>query len=148
VVHLLTSAQGLPLSPLDAGLQYVKLRRFGLSTAKIASRIGKSVSHVHECLTLAGDGDSDVHAHVRANEVSASTASKLVRQHGSQAGAVIRKRLEASTTGRVVAEKPARQTKPCEKCELAIFLLTKMRDRWIGNTTVQGEIDSIIGKLS
>ena len=149
VIHLLTSAQGLALSPLDAGLQYVKLRRFGLSAAKIASRIGRSVSHVHECLTLAGDGDSDVHAHVRANTVSASTASKLVRKHGSQAGAVIKQRLEGSTTGRVVADKPVRPVKPCDKCELAIYLLTKLRADYIDGHQITGcDIEEIINKLS
>lgn len=130
VIHLLTSAQGLALTPLDAGLQYQKLQRFGLTTAQIAARIGKSVSHVDNCLVLAR-GDSDVHAHIRANEVSSTTATQIVREHGTQAGQVIRQRLAESPKGRVTTQpKPPRVPRPCDKCDLVQYRLTKLADKY------------------
>jgi ParB/RepB/Spo0J family partition protein len=114
VAHLLTSAQGQPLSPLEAGLQYAKLIRFGWDRKKIADRVGRSVTHVEQCLILA-EADSDVQSSVRAGEVSSTTAANIVKKHGSRAGQVIRDNLaEAKANGKskVTASTVAPKAKP------------------------------------
>lgn len=92
ITLLLTSSQGLPLTPLQAGVQYQKLANdHSLTTANIAARVGRSVQHVADMRILAGAGD-DVAALVNAGQVSAATAVKAVRK--DKAGAAEKLRAE------------------------------------------------------
>lgn len=88
VAHMITSAGGLPLTPLQLGIQLRKLIGFGWTEKQIADRIGKSVEHVKNTILLA-EANSDVHSAVNAGEVSSTTAAALVKKHGSKAGKVI-----------------------------------------------------------
>lgn len=100
IAHLLTSAQGKPLTPLESGLQYLKLLRLNWAVKTIADRIGRSVTHVNECILLA-ESNTDVQDHVRAGDVSGTTAAKIVKKHGRGAGAVIKQKLtEAKLNGK------------------------------------------------
>lgn len=103
IAHLLTSAQGQPISPLDQGIQYLKLVRLKWDVKMIASRTGKSTTHVENALMLA-ESNTDVQEAVRNGEVASTTAIDIIREHGPQAGAVIQKELRkahASGRGRV-----------------------------------------------
>jgi len=82
VAHLLTSSQGKPLSPLESGLQYLKLIKFGWDRKKIADRVGRSVTHVDQNIMLA-ESDSDVQAAVASGDVSGTVAVTIVKKHGS-----------------------------------------------------------------
>ena len=93
VAHMLNSASGLALTPLQLAIQYRKLVGFGWTEAQIANRRGKSVQHVKDMIQLA-EADSDVHQAVNAGLVSGTAALKMVKQHGSKAGAVIQEGLE------------------------------------------------------
>lgn len=88
VAHMITSAGGLPLTPLQLGIQLRKLLGFGWTEKQIATRIGKSIEHVKNTILLA-EANSDVHKAVNAGEVSSTTAAALVKKHGSKAGKVI-----------------------------------------------------------
>lgn len=92
IAHLLTSSQGKPLSPLESGLQYLKLMRLQWTAKMIADRIGRSVAHIDQCVLLA-ESNTDVQEHVRNGDVSGTEAVKIVRKHGSGAGAVIKDKL-------------------------------------------------------
>jgi ParB-like chromosome segregation protein Spo0J len=93
VAHMLNSASGLVLTPLQLGIQYRKLIGFGWTEPQIANRRGKSVQHVKDMIQLA-EANSDVHQAVNAGEISGTAALKMVKQHGSRAGAVIRESVE------------------------------------------------------
>lgn len=95
IAHLLTSAQGQPLTPLEAGLQYLKLSRLNWDQQKIASRVGRSTTHIAQCITLA-EANADVHEAVRNGDVSSTLAASMVKDHGSNAGAVIKQELAAA----------------------------------------------------
>jgi len=95
VAHMLNSASGLALTPLQLGVQYRKLIGFGWSEKQIADRRGKSVQHVKDMILL-GEANSDVHQAVNAGQISGTAALKIVKQHGSKAGAVIREGVEAA----------------------------------------------------
>jgi ParB-like chromosome segregation protein Spo0J len=84
IALLLTSAQGKPLTPLQAGQQYAKLLKYGWKVNEIASKVGKSSSHVSQMLQLTG-ADEDVKGMVTRKEVSATTALASVIKHGSGA---------------------------------------------------------------
>jgi ParB-like chromosome segregation protein Spo0J len=93
VAHMITSASGLALTPLQLGVQYKKLLGFGWTEKQIADRRGKSDQHVKDLIQLA-EADTDVHQAVNAGQISSTEALKVVKQHGSKAGAVIQKGLE------------------------------------------------------
>lgn len=95
VAHMLNSASGLPLTPLQLGVQYRKLIGFGWTEKQIADRRGKTVQHVKDMIQLA-EANSDVHQAVNAGLISGTAALKVVKEHGSKAGAVIREGVEAA----------------------------------------------------
>jgi ParB/RepB/Spo0J family partition protein len=116
IAHLLTSAQGQAISPLDQGIQYLKLVRLHWDVKMIAARTGKSTTHIENCLTLA-EANTDVQQAVRNGEVASSLAVDLVKEHGPEAGKVIQTELvkakdsgktkvtRASVQGRAVPRK-------------------------------------------
>jgi len=105
VAHMLNSASGLALTPLQLGIQYRKLIGFGWSEAQIAGRRGKSVQHVKDMIQLA-EANSDVHQAVNAGEISGTAALKMVKQYGSNAGAVIREGVEQAKADGKTKVKP------------------------------------------
>lgn len=105
VAHMLNSASGLALTPLQLAIQYRKLITFGWTEAQIAGRRGKSVQHVKDMIQLA-EANSDVHQAVNAGEISGTAALKMVKQHGSRAGAVIREGVEQAKADGKTKVKP------------------------------------------
>ena len=95
IAHMLTSAQGKPLTPLEQGLQYRKLIGFGWTTQEVASKVGKSANYVSQMLTLA-ESNSDVQGMVTRKEVAAHVALEVVKKHGSGAGKVLAGHLETA----------------------------------------------------
>jgi ParB-like chromosome segregation protein Spo0J len=93
VAHMITSAGGLPLTPLQLGIQYRKLIHFGWTEKEIAGRTGKSGEHVRNMILL-GEANSDVHQLVNAGQISGTAAVAVIKEHGSKAGQVIRKSLQ------------------------------------------------------
>lgn len=100
VAHMITSAGGLPLTPLQLGIQYRKLIGFGWTEKQVAGRVGKSIEHVRN-MVLLGEANSDVHQAINAGEISGTAAVVLVKEHGSKAGKVIQDGLkEARANGK------------------------------------------------
>jgi len=93
VAHMLNSASGLALTPLQLAVQYRKLIDLGWTEPQIANRRGKSVQHVKDMIQLA-DADSDVHQAVNAGQLSGTAALLMIKKHGARAGAVIREGIE------------------------------------------------------
>lgn len=92
IAHMLSSGQGLAISPLDQGEKYDELIALNWDVAKIAGRMGKSKTHIENCLALARS-NPDVKASIRAGEVAGSVAVDIIREHGSDAGKVIQTEL-------------------------------------------------------
>jgi len=105
VAHMLNSASGLALTPLQLGVQYRKLIGFGWTEAQIAGRRGKTVQHVKDMVQLA-EANSDVHQMVNAGHISGTAALKMVKQHGNRAGAVIREGVEQAKADGKTKVKP------------------------------------------
>lgn len=121
VAHSLNSAGGLALTPLQLGLRYQTLIGFGWTEQRIADRRGKSLQHVKDMIQLA-EANSDVHQAVDAGEISGTAALKMVKQHGSRAGAVIREGVEqakAHGKGKVKPKALAGTAKVTDKQMLA-----------------------------
>lgn len=121
VAHMITTAQGLPLTPLQLGTSYRKLIAFGWSHAQIAAKVGKSLTHVSQCVLLA-ESNSDVQGMVERKEVAAHVAIKAVRKHGNKAGDVLHDHLQtARLNGKTkVTESTAEGATPTRSLAAAI----------------------------
>ena len=93
IAHLITSAQGLGIAPLDLGIQYKKLLSLHWTRQQIADRVGKSITHVDQCIMLA-EANTDVQQSIRAGQVTGTVAVDILREHGDDAGKVIQEELK------------------------------------------------------
>jgi hypothetical protein len=122
IAHMLTSAQGKALTPLEQGLQYRKLQGFGWSAQEIASKVGKSPNHVNQMLTLS-ESNSDVQGMVTRKEVAANVALDAVKKHGDGAGKVLAGHLEVA--------KAAGKTKVTASIVKSKFITDGDRFKWL-----------------
>lgn len=160
VAHMITSAGGLPLTPLQLGVQYRKLIGFGWNEKQIADRVGKTMVHVKDMIVLA-EANSDVHKAVNAGEVSGTTALEIVKEHGSKAGEVISQALQQAKAEGKTKVTPAmvakqRGEKSLSDKQLLAFLLNSARragpadaghDTWTINITVPVPADGAAADL-
>lgn len=93
IALMLTSAQGKPLTPLEAGLQYKKLVSMLLTPKEIAAKVGKTDQHVRDMLMLA-NANSDVHRMIQDGSIAAKTALQFIREYGGDAGVKIKEKLK------------------------------------------------------
>jgi ParB-like chromosome segregation protein Spo0J len=100
IAHMLSSGQGLAITPLVQGEKYAELIAMNWDVTKIAKRMGRSVTHIENCLVLAR-ANPDVRESVRAGEVAGTAAINIIREHGSDAGKVIQDALKTSGKGKV-----------------------------------------------
>jgi ParB-like chromosome segregation protein Spo0J len=135
VAHMITSASGLPLTPLQLAVQYRKLIGFGWTEKEVAGRVGKTVQHVRDMILLA-EANSDVHQAIKAGAISGSLAVTVVKQHGSKAGQVIQQGLAEEQArgkgkGKVTAKTLARKaasSAPTDTQVLAWLLANVQRE--------------------
>ena len=126
IALMITSQQGLAMTPLQLGVQYANLVRLGWTLIEVAARPGKSVQHVRDCIALT-EGGSDVHGMLDRGEVSADVARKTIKQHGSAAGEVLQADLAAAkATGRTKVTEKTASVKAPSKLATAIDLLERM----------------------
>lgn len=92
-----------PLSTLELASNVKRLQGFGWDNAKIAARIGKAEGYIPTLLETAGlpEGVKD---QVRAGEVSASHARKVVREEGEVNGAEVLKATIAERKAEIAAD--------------------------------------------
>ncbi len=112
VLSLITRNSGKPLSPLEQSSVVKRLLAFGWSISQIATKTGFSISHVNDLAVLCG-ADAVVTDLVAAGTVSATTAVKTVKKHGSKApeklqeGVTVAKAAGSTrVTAKHLAEKP------------------------------------------
>ena len=89
----LDSQSGLPLKPVGVARNYLKLINLGATEAEIAERRNKTLTHVQGMLLLAGAA-TEVQRMVNNNEVSATQAIEIIRQHGDGAAKFLREKLQ------------------------------------------------------
>lgn len=105
VLHMLGTANGKALTPLEAGRGYLRLIRYGLEVQDIVSRVGVSRATVENGLMLA-EAPVEIQKMVSAGKTAAHVAVDMIRKHGSKAAEVLRESLEKAQ-----AEGKARVTK-------------------------------------
>lgn len=85
VARIVSSNNGLPLTPLESARVYRRLAAFGLKAEDIARKVSRTRAHVDQMLILAS-ANHDVQQLVAAGSVSAAVAVDAVRSHGETAG--------------------------------------------------------------
>ncbi len=124
--RIMTSNEGRKLTALEVAQGYKRMTvQFHLSPDDIAHRVGKTRQHVDQMLILAS-APHQVHELVKAGDVSATEAVKVVREHGAGAGEHLAD-AKAKTGGKVTAKAlkewtpPPKYTTPLVKNTKAIL---------------------------
>lgn len=113
----------LPLDPVQRGRVYLSLRdEHGMSRQEIAVEMNKSLAHVDQMILLASGGE-EVHQAVERKEISATEATKLIRDHGVDAPAELERRKEAAAEigkGKVTAKVAAPKAPSRPKVDMVV----------------------------
>lgn len=94
---------GKRLTPIEEGRNIKRALAMGLSAAEVAQRLGRSVSYVNQAVEFQA-APAEVHAMVRAGEVSATLAAKVTRQDRAQSVSILK---AASETAKASGKKKA-----------------------------------------
>ena len=84
-----TSNDGLPLTPLEKAVIYGRLANWGWSDQEIAERVSRTAEHVRQAKALL-ELPLELKQMIQANEVAATYASELFREHGEAAVQVLK----------------------------------------------------------
>jgi ParB-like chromosome segregation protein Spo0J len=109
----------LPLDPIQRGRVYLSLRDdHGMTRQEIAVEMNKSLSHVDQHILLVC-GSPEIHQAIEAGQISPTEATKMIRDHGSDAPAELERRKEAAkeigkdkVTAKVSAPKKSAPSRP------------------------------------
>lgn len=118
-MRIASSNKQLKLKPIELGRLYIDARdNNGASRQEIAAEAGMSLAHVDQHILLAG-GAPEIHEAVERKEISATEATKLIRDHGDDAPAELERRKEAAAelgkgkvTAKVAAPKKVAPSRP------------------------------------
>lgn len=113
-LRTVTSNSQLKLKPIEIGRAFLAARdEYGMTRQEIAKECGKSLAHVDQMLLLASAPVEVIQA-VERNEISATEAIKLQRDHRENSAAVLDERREvAKAAGKErITEKTAPSKKP------------------------------------
>lgn len=98
VLHLLGTGSGQkPLTPLEQGIGYLRLIKFGLTSTQIAEKLGVSRVTVDNGLTLA-ESPVEVQDLIKSGAVSSTTAREAVKQGPEGVAALTTAAAEAAAT--------------------------------------------------
>lgn len=76
---VITGVDKKPLTPLEEGEAYKRLVAYTYEPKEIAKRVGKSVAHIYNMLTLS-DAPKEVKNAIEKNEISGTTVVQLMRE--------------------------------------------------------------------
>lgn len=93
VIHMLGTAQGKSLTPLEQGRGFLRLTRYGMTVVQISERTGLHRNTVDNWLILA-EAPSDVQQMVSRGDVAALVVVEAIRRHGSKAAALLKNKVE------------------------------------------------------
>jgi hypothetical protein len=133
IEHMIDCADSLLLTPMQLAVQIRNLLSLGRTKEQVASRFDYSTEHV-KSMALLADAPDDVREAVNAGQISGTAAVAVIKEHGSNAGQVIRESLEVAqasgktkVTAKVLAKHRAARA-PSLKVTLEWFAASKRPD--------------------
>jgi len=141
----------LPLDPVQRGRVYLSLRdEHGMTRQEIALEMNKSLAHVDQMILLASGGE-EVHQAVERKEISATEATKLIRDHGADAPAELERRKEAAkeigkdkVTAKVAAPKAPSRPRIDMIVSAAVVLVNRLGAELIANLDNSQEFEAAV----
>ncbi|MCL2892506.1 ParB/RepB/Spo0J family partition protein [Brenneria tiliae] len=94
IAFMVTSSQGLALTPLERGAAYQRLVNQGWSNAQIAQKVKRSESDILQHLQLHQECSPYVKSLVRSGSLNYALAIEINREHGVYADKVISRLME------------------------------------------------------
>lgn len=123
-MRIASSNKQLKLKPVELGRLYIDARDIdGLSRQEIAAEAGMSLAHVDQMILFASGGSREIHEAVDRKEISATEATKLIRDHGVDATAELERRKEAAKElgkGKVTAKVAAPKAPSRPRVDLVV----------------------------
>lgn len=93
IAYMITSSQGMPLSPIDRGAAYLRLVNQGWSNVEIAQKVKRSESDILQHLQLM-ECTPYIQKLVREGRLNYALAIELQRKHGLRADSAVSKMIE------------------------------------------------------
>jgi len=116
---LATSNDGRPLSPMERAVIYDRLEKWGWTVQEIASSVRRTTKHVGQTLALL-DMPLELKRMVQRNEIAATQAAELFRQHGDDAVSMINKARENTDKGKVTKKDIVKVPRMTKKVQQAV----------------------------
>lgn len=116
---LATSNDGRPLSPMERAVIYDRLEKWGWTVQEIASSVRRTTKHVGQTLALL-DMPLELKRMVQRNEIAATQAAELFRQHGDDAVSMIHKAREKTDKGKVTKKDIVKVPRMTKKVQQAV----------------------------
>ena len=115
IASLLSRNTGKPLTMLERGEVFARLKNFGWTDADIARKTGITGAHVSNIMTL-HTAPAAVKALVVAGQIAPSQAVQTIRDHGTDAAKVLKEAVKHSDDGKITAKQiTAQPTKKKDK---------------------------------
>lgn len=108
LTHAVNANEGERLTPVELAGAVKRLINMGFSRAEIARQLGKSLSWIDQLYALSNI-NHDVKLLVEAGRVSPEAAVAKCKQHGDEAGELLRKELEGGAVKKVTAKHVKRE---------------------------------------
>jgi ParB family transcriptional regulator, chromosome partitioning protein len=137
VLHMLGSAQGRPLTPLEQGRGYVRLLRYGMTVAEVAKRTGMSRTTIDNGLALA-NAPVDLQRMILDGTVSTQVALDTLNKHGNKAVEVLSRIVttaQAAGVTKVTKKHTATGIKIPPKVAVSMFSATQAIRRTFDTST-------------
>lgn len=116
---LATSNDGRPLSPMERAVIYDRLEKWGWTVQEIASSVRRTTKHVGQTLALL-DMPLELKRMVQRNEIAATQAAELFRQHGDDAVSMIHKAREKTDKDKVTKKDIVKVPRMTKKVQQAV----------------------------
>ena len=127
IAFMVTSSQGLALTPLERGAAYFRLENQGWTNAQIAQKVKRSESDILQHLQLHKECSGYIKSLVRAGSLNYALAIDITREHGVYADTVVAKLMEkAESAGKKkITKSIAKPQFPAAKTKRLIELVYK-----------------------
>ena len=143
IIEALSTGQAKPHTAIERAEGFKRLIRLGLTVDEISKKSGISTNNIYDLLKL-GNADTSIQIAVRDDKLSASTAIEVVKEHGHEAGAVIKKTLDAAVSqgrSRVTRKDfKSNRPKPAAVVKAALALREGLRERFRPFTSAGVEV--------
>lgn len=127
-ILLATSNDGRPLSPMERAVIYDRLVKWGWTAQEISASVRRTVNHVNQTLTLL-DMPLELKRKVQRNEISATQAAEIFREHGEDAIGVVSAAQEKSRKTKVTKKDVgSRKSVPAKVMRASLVSIADMID--------------------